>query len=54
MSETDNLKCSEGGIHEKFIPSMMNNLNWFSWDEDKITVNMCKKCHLVYWEENQD
>lgn len=43
--------------HEKLIP-MGNEPDWnlINWDEkpeignEHLKVNMCKKCHLLYWE----
>lgn len=59
---TDVKECPAGGKHEKYIPllnqddydeGLPGNWNWFAWNNHTITVNMCKKCHLVYWEENR-
>ena len=41
--------------HEKLIPEGANeNYNLMNWYDDgkesDLKVNMCKKCHLLYWE----
>jgi len=42
-------------IHEKHLPKGEDN-DWdlMNWDEHPtakgLYVNMCKKCHLLYWE----
>ncbi|KKN46016.1 hypothetical protein LCGC14_0677100 [marine sediment metagenome] len=47
--------------HEKVIPPVNENMyppNDNSWNfitlDKKYNINMCKKCHLVYWEENNE
>lgn len=52
---TDSIKCPSGGKHEKYNPEGnppdWNLMNWLQDPKNKnLQVNMCKKCHLLYWE----
>ncbi len=43
--------------HEKLTPVGENEewclMNWNSEGNEYLKINMCKKCHLLYWENKK-
>lgn len=38
-------------VNENMYPRIDEPWNLMDWEGTSLKVNMCEKCHLLYWEE---
>lgn len=40
-------------VNENALPPLDDSWDLMSWADNSVKVNMCKKCHLLYWENKK-